>query len=803
MRPAGSECRACGSGVSRQGVKRPLLRSAKRLAIGLLSLAALALALDRLFPPPLPAAGGGSTVVLARDGSPLRAFPDHDGTWRYPVSVEDVSPLYIEALLAYEDRWFWRHPGVNPFALARAAGQWLMHRRIVSGGSTLSMQVARILDGTGHDLPGKLRQMLRAVQLEAHLSKREILELYLDHAPFGGTIEGVEAASWAYLGKPAASLSRAEAALLVVLPQAPSRLRPDRHAAAARAARDKVLARMAALGVWTPAQVRDAAIEGVSARRLEPPLHAALLARRLRQQTPHARRIGTTIDAGLQRALEARVANYLAHLPARTSAALLVVDNASLEARAYIGTAAFGDAARMGHVDMVRAWRSPGSTLKPFLYGLALDDGLIHSESLLIDAPQSFDDYRPGNFGLAFNGPVGAAEALRLSLNVPAVDLLARVGPTRFAARLARAGLVLRLPRGVEPSLPIILGGVGVRLEDLAGAYAAFNRGGIAGAVRYRPDAPLTERRLLSEGAAWIVRSMLEANPRPGYAPGTFDPGTRPRVAWKTGTSYGFRDAWAVGATRTHTVAVWIGRPDGTPLPGQYGAVTALPLMFQVIDSLPRQPLAAVPQPPPASVSEVEICWPLGLAYDPARPALCHEKRDAWVLDGVIPPTMPERDASRWSAGVLQLRVDTRQHARLAPGCKPARGARVEQREIARWPSLAYPWLSTTQRRQSTPPPLAPGCPDDGLDAVQPIRIDGLADRATLARAPNSTQPPTVRLRALGASGEVLWLVDGRLAGASRGARSFEYAFEQPGDHKVTAIAAGGAFAELRLRVLR
>ncbi|HRO28234.1 MAG TPA: penicillin-binding protein 1C, partial [Luteimonas sp.] len=393
------------------------------------------LVLDFAFPPKLPKARDASTLVVAADGTPLRAFADVDGVWRYPATPETVSPLYLDALLHYEDRWFRWHPGVNPVALLRAAGQWLSGGDIVSGGSTLSMQVARILErGPGastRTLRGKSLQILRALQLEAHLSKDEILGLYLERAPFGGTIEGVEAASWAYLGKPAARLSHAEAALLAVLPQAPSRLRPDRHPEAARAARDKVLERMATLDAWSRAGVDDAKIEAVVSRRLRPPMSAALLAQRLRAAHPREARIVSTLDAGLQRTLEERAAAYFSNLPERTSAALLVVDNATMEARAYVGSLDLNDKARLGHVDMVRAWRSPGSTLKPFLYGMALDDGLIHSESLLVDAPQSFSGYRPGNFDAAFNGPVGAATALRLSLNVPAVDLLDRVGPAR------------------------------------------------------------------------------------------------------------------------------------------------------------------------------------------------------------------------------------------------------------------------------------------------------------------------------------------------------------------------------------
>lgn len=782
----------------------PALARTRRYARRALVLAAMlvvaAPVLDRLFPLPLPDPGRGSTVVVASDGSPLRAFADNEGIWRYPVSIEDVSPLYIEALVGYEDRWFWQHPGINPVASLRALAQMIRNRRIVSGGSTLTMQVARILEPHSRSVGGKLRQSLRALQLEAHLSKREILELYLVHAPFGGTLQGVEAASWAYLGHSAKRLSHAEAALLAVLPQAPSRLRPDREPGAARSARDKVLERMAALNVWTAAEVADARIEPVVARSLKPPLSAALLARRLHQGQPRMRRIETSIDIDLQRSVEARVRNYMARLPERTSAALLVVDNSDLSAQAYVGSAMFGDESRLGHVDMVRAWRSPGSTLKPFLYGMAIDDGLIHSESLLIDAPQSFGSYRPGNFDRAFNGPVGAAEALRLSLNVPAVDLLDRVGPARFSARLANTGLHLQLPRGVQPNLSIILGGTGVRMEDLAGAFAAFNRKGIGGTVRYAKQDPLVERRVLSEGAAWIIRDILEANPRPGYRADTFDTGSRPRVAWKTGTSYGFRDAWAVGGTRQYTVAVWIGRPDGTPMPGQYGAITALPLLFQVVDGLPRPALAAVPDSPPAGVEEREICWPLGLAHDASHEELCQKKMPAWVLDGVLPPTLAERDAGNWNGGILHARVDARSGLRISQGCV---AGEIREIDIPRWPSLAYPWLSRSERRRSSLPDLAPHCADDGLSTSVALRIDGIADRTSVARAPNSDKPAQVRLRALGATGEVAWLVNGRLQASTTDSQFWELPFPDTGEQTITAMTEAGRWAQVRVNVLR
>ncbi len=767
----------------------------------------VAVLLDRLFPLRLPAPDTGSTVVLARDGTPLRAFADNDGVWRYPITAKQVSPLYLAALLHYEDRWFYRHPGVNPYALVRGLVGGLRHGHIVSGGSTLTMQVARIIQPSSsrfgpHTFGGKLVQIFRALQLEAHLSKPQILDLYLNHAPFGGPIEGVEAASWAYLGKPASQLSRAEAALLAVLPQSPSRLRPDRHPQAARAARDKVLGRMRDLGVWSAAQMRDAGIEPVVARSLHAPLSAALLAERLHQQQPQARRILSTIDANLQRAAEDRVTAYLSRLPARTSAALLVVDNATLEARVYVGTAEFADPVRLGHVDMVRAPRSPGSTLKPFLYGLALDDGLINSQSLLVDAPQDFGGYKPGNFDEAFSGPVSVAEALQRSLNVPAVDVLDRVGPTRFVARLANGGIDLGLPDGAKPNLSIILGGAATRLENLVGAYTAFANGGIAGTPRYTlaqagPQQPAQPRRLLSPGAAWIIRDILANNPADvegGPLEGAIN--RHGAVAWKTGTSYGYRDAWAIGVTDRWTIGVWIGRPDGTPSPGQYGAVTALPLLFQIDDMLPQRGGRAHAAPP-ASVRAVDICWPLGGAVAATAPAQCRQRRTAWVLDGAVPPTFAERDLGAWASGLLNLRVDG-QGRRLSGSCHAHHEHSVQ---LARWPALASPWLSVGDRRASALPPLAPGCAADSLDGSSPIRIAGLDDGVSLRRAPHSDQPLRVTLHALGAQGSVQWLFNGRLQGSSEGDGPWRITLGRAGDFRITALARDGAFATLNLHV--
>jgi penicillin-binding protein 1C len=778
--------------------RRSRVRRAGRIAmIFLVGLLLLAVLLDRLFPLKLPAPDTGSTVVLAQDGTPLRAFADSDGVWRYPTNAKQVSPLYLKALLNYEDRWFYQHPGVNPYALARGLGGALLHGHVVSGGSTLTMQVARIIQPIPHTYGGKIVQILRALQLEAHLSKAQILDLYLNHASFGGPIEGVEAASWAYLGKSASQLSHAEAALLTVLPQAPSRLRPDRHPGAARLARDKVLFRMRDLGWWSDAQVRNVSVEPVVARSLRAPLSAALLAERLHERQPLARRIVTTIDANLQRAVEDRVGEYLARLPPRTSSAVLVVDNTTLEARVYVGTAEFADPLRLGHVDMVRAPRSPGSTLKPFLYGLALDDGLITSQSLLVDAPQDFGGYKPSNFDEAFSGPVSVAEALQRSLNVPAVDVLDRVGANRFVARLANGGIELGLPDGAKPNLSIILGGASTRLENLVGAYTAFANRGVAGTPRYTPEQVPQPRRLMSPGAAWIIRDILATNP--ANVEGSPLEGVINRhatVAWKTGTSYGYRDAWALGVTDNFTIGVWIGRPDGTPSPGQYGAITALPLLFQITDFLPSRG-AHARSPQPASVRAVDICWPLGGALDSTPAALCRQRHTAWSIDGALPPTFAERDLGAWASGLVHLRVDSKGR-RLSGTCS----AKEEHMEtLARWPALASPWLSVDDRTQSALPPLAPGCAADSLEAANPIRIAGLSDGVTLRQAPNSDKPVSVSLQALGPKGTVQWLLNGRLQGSSLGAASITMTLTQTGDNHLTALTRDGAFATMTVHL--
>ena len=763
---------------------------------GLLALCALLWLADRIWPLPLPR-DDQARVVLAEDGTPLWRFADVNGVWRYPVHVDDVSPMYLDALLTYEDRWFFQHSGVNPLALGRAAWQNLSGGRVLSGGSTLSMQVARLLDPHERTLPGKLRQLWRTAQLEWHLSKPQILELYLNRAPFGGTLQGVAAASWAYLGKSPQQLTRSEAALLAVLPQAPSRLRPDRHPQRAQMARDKVLRRLAEYRVWPQSAVDEALEEPLLlAPRLEPSL-APLLARRLnRPGSPPL--IRTMIDASLQRRLEDLLLGWRARLPDHTSAAIVVVETENMAVRAYLGSVDINDARRFGHVDMITAMRSPGSTLKPFLYGMAMDAGLIHSESLLQDVPRRYGDYRPGNFSQGFSGPVSASAALVTSLNLPAVQLLEAYGPKRFAADMRNGGVPLSLPALAEPNLALILGGAGSRLEDLVSGYSALAREGRSANLRLQPDDELRERRMLSPGAAWVIRRILSGQARPDRDP-TAELVQRPQLAWKTGTSYGFRDALAIGVGPRYLIGVWIGRPDGTPVPGQFGLASAAPLMLQVHDVLSNRDsqrgIVAPVQAVPRSVGVAAICWPLGQPMSKGDPN-CRRQRFAWTLDHTTPPTLLAADQPL-AVGLREtIRVNP-QGLRVGPQC-----ADGQQREVALWPAPLEPWLPRVERREARMPTASTQCPPPPLNTLTTLSIVGVRDGDRLRRPAASQAVLRLALSALGGDGRRWWFINGAPLGDSAQPEVFNTRLEQPGRYELSVLDESGQTARVEFSVV-
>lgn len=533
------------------------------------------------------------TEVVARDGTLLRAFTVADGRWRLDPGA--VDPLFLDMLVAYEDKRFRDHSGVDPRALVRAGYQAVTQGRVVSGGSTLTMQVARLLEGSGTGrIEGKLRQIRVALALERRLTKDEILSLYLRLAPYGGNLEGIRAASLAWLGKEPHRLTPAEAALLVALPQSPETRRPDRHPEAARAARARVLARMVEGGMIGADRAAAALSEAVPTARRPFPALSPHLAERLRREHPGAARIATTIDPRLQSALEVLATRAAAGTASRMSLAILVADHRSGEILASVGSPDWTDDRRAGFIDMTRAKRSPGSTLKPFVYALAFDEGLAHPETLIEDHPTAFGTYAPQNFDRRFRGTIPVRQALQLSLNIPVVSLTDALGPARLLTTLRRAGAAPVVPGG-QPGLAVALGGVGVTLEDLVQGYAALARLGAPIRLSAEPgQAGPLDQRLFGPEAAWVTADILAGLPPPPNAPAN-------RLAYKTGTSYGHRDAWAIGFDGRHVAGVWIGRADGASVPGAFGGELAAPILFETFARV-KPALDPLPPPPPATL---------------------------------------------------------------------------------------------------------------------------------------------------------------------------------------------------------
>jgi penicillin-binding protein 1C len=595
--------------------------------------------IDSFGPPPPGRDVELSKTVLDRKGVLLRSYITSDGRWRLPASRAIVDPRYLDILLAYEDKRFFQHRGVDPLALLRAAYQFVRNGQIVSGGSTITMQAARLLEPRAQrSLYVKLRESVRAIQLERKLTKDQILALYLTLAPCGGNLEGIRAASLAYFGKEPQRLTLGEAALLVALPQSPELRRPDRRHEAAKRARDRVLDRMGRYGLVTSEEVARAKKEPVPTKRRSLPMVAPHAADDAMAISRGAREVKLTIDGTLQRRLERLARERAEAVGAQMSVAILAVDNGTGEVLARVGSPDYFDERRAGQVDLSRAIRSPGSALKPFIYGLGFEDGLIHPETLIEDRPRRYSGYAPENFDLTYQGTVTVRRALQQSLNVPAVAVLEEIGTSRIVARLREAGANLILPRQEAPGLALGLGGVGISLSDLTKLYAGLARQGTVAPLRELSDATVSDeaagskgtetRRLLDPVAAWYVARILQGTPPPDNAAGG-------RIAFKTGTSYGYRDAWAIGFDGGRTIGVWVGRPDGAPVVGLSGRTAAAPLLFEAfarwdegatpLPTVPRGALVAatakLPPPlrrfSPRTISASNFARPPSIVFPP------------------------------------------------------------------------------------------------------------------------------------------------------------------------------------------
>ncbi|GEM77836.1 penicillin-binding protein 1C [Vibrio superstes] len=651
------------------------LRVIKALTMATASAVAMAAViwymLNWQFPLPEKNAKSIAINVISAEGETLRQFADANGTFRIPVKVSDVSLIYLDSLLAYEDSRFYSHNGVDIRALLRASYQRLRYGRIVSGGSTITMQVVRVLYPIERSYAGKLVQIFRALQLEQHYSKQEILNLYLTHVPMGGNIEGVEAASQRYFGKSSHNLNISEAALLTVIPQRPSLYRPDRYPEEAKLARNKVLRRLIQEGVLSKQEYELLKGESVVAGRMPIKRKVPLLARELKSHTAGQSAVGTFIVKELQQNVDSIVAQRFRALSNELSVAVMVVENESGKVLAYKGSLEMDNVRSFGHVDMTKAVRSPGSTLKPFVYAKALDEGLIHSESLLLDIPMEFGDYKPQNFDKRFQGEVSVSEALQRSKNVSAVYLLSQLGVPNFVESMQVMSSSLRL---ADMNLTVVLGGGGSTLRELVMYYTALSREGVSIKPRLSMDFSIEESKIISAESAWITKAILQdlrAPDRPRAKYGR-------KIAWKTGTSFGYRDAWAIGTSNDYTVGVWMGRPDGSPYVGQTGATMAAPILFDVFDLLPKD---TQKNAKPEAVERVQICWPSGLAKAMVTTEDCLDKRTAWTIDGVTPRTL-RRDmrlssSNKWPQELMSWKQKHSDSARFIDIIQPQDGSHI------------------------------------------------------------------------------------------------------------------------------
>ena len=723
---------------------------------------ALFLVLDRIFPFPFdrlerPAA----TVVTDRSDSPLRLYLPADDKWRFPVTLDELPQELIDSVVAAEDRFFYHHPGVNPVAIARAAWTNLRAGRIVSGASTIPMQIARMVEPAPRTLGAKLHESFRALQLDFHLDKKRVLEAYLNLAPYGGNVEGVGAASWFYFGKEPSQLALSEIALLTVLPRSPTRYDPTRNPDLAQQARSDVLDRLAAMGVFSAEQVEDARLHPVPRSRLEPPLVAPHFADLVTRRSAPTDRIRTTLDHPLQRSAELLVTRRIADLRADGigNAAVVVLDIESRGVRVLVGSAGFFDRVHQGQVNGAVARRSPGSTLKPFLYGLAFDSGTILPDSYLLDIPTDFAGYVAQNYDDRYRGRVTARTALIESLNAPAVRLLSHVGLADLHRLLLRGGLqTLDRPSG-DYGLPLILGAGEVTLLDLTNLYASLADGGV-----YRPlrmidgsDSPTPRRRsavdrILSPEAAWVLTEILQEVRRPDL-PQAWDL-TRgaPAVAWKTGTSYGHRDAWAVGFSRRYAIGVWVGNFDGRPRQGISGSEHAAPLLFDLFRAI--EPGGVAPERPLGlRLEKIRVC---SLSHDLPGP-FCPETRKIPLLPG----------SSRLGRCELHRRVqvDTENGELLAGGCgdRPFRW-----QEITLYPAELVAWQRSQGESVPELPPVSRACTGSGMG--EPPRIVS-PDPATPYRlrrdAPLEYQQIALVARTGPAARRLFWYQDGLLVGSS------------------------------------
>ncbi|HVO32942.1 MAG TPA: penicillin-binding protein 1C [Elusimicrobiota bacterium] len=731
-----------------------------------------------------------STVSLGPDGRLLRIALSPRGTYRIRLPLSDISESLQREFLQSEDQYFFHHPGVNPMALARSAWCDLRRRRIVMGGSTLTMQIAKLMEPKPRTVRSKLIEIARALQLETRYSKAELLEIYLNMVPMGGNIEGVGAASYLYFGKAAADLGPGESALLVGLPRAPSRFRPDRHAARAEALKTKMLIR---LGSSAPSAVVAGPAGGRRAGRYANPFECPHLLMRTRSLgSPYIKHY--TIDARIQAMAESRLREAVRGLkPAGVSnGAVLVVDNATMRVLAYVGSPDFHDAAHGGQINGARIERSPGSLLKPFLYGAAIEKGLLTPKMLVYDIERNYDGYVPANFDRNFSGPVAAEEALARSLNVPAVNLEYEMGKDGLASVLRRARLMDDERARRAPGLSLVLGAYPLNLEELVRLYAAIAGGGRFRDLvffeedRARPNAGIP---LFKPETCFIVAEMLSKLERPDLPQSWEFTPNRGKIAFKTGTSFGLRDAWSIGMNPRYTIGVWLGNADSRGSSALVGIKAAAPVVVSLFNDLTRYGDSWFPKP--AGVLTRDVC---ALSGEPAGPD-CPSKVTDYFIPGVSPSA-----TCRLHHRIMVRRSDGKE---VCSACMTGPRRSYVAKIVEDWPPDVATFLRAHGDARATLPPHNPDCKRVAESGALKVRspLPGGFYAATPALPPDAQRIPLMAQSQSGL-GTLYWYLDDVLVGAGQADRVF-YIQPVPGSHQIRVMDWRGHYDVVSFNVRR
>ncbi|MBN1446683.1 MAG: penicillin-binding protein 1C [Bacteroidetes bacterium] len=753
------------------------------LAVCIVVLLTLGL-LDQSFPPPAPPPF--STQVFDRDGELLGAFLSDDDKWRLRTRLDHLPPEMITAVLQKEDRWFSLHPGVNVPAVLRALYTNLIAGERVSGASTITMQVARMLEPDDRTYAIKLREMIRALQLERRYSKREILELYVSLLPMGGNIEGVASASWIYFQRPPARLSLAQCAALAVLPNDPNLLRLDRSADPLQRRTREWLRRFRDRGVFPASVVNTAMEETFTVARNAPPLRAPHYCQRVRRRSGGDLR-RTTIDAAVQDAAERLLANHVQRVVVDgvSNGAVLVIRNDGMDVAAYCGSADYDDAMRHGQVDGIGAVRSPGSTLKPFLYARAFEDGSLTPLRRLADIPTDFGGYTPENFDTEFRGEVTVEEALLQSLNIPAVRELARQGAGPFVSWLARLGFRDIAERREHLGLSLILGGCGATLEELTRAFSILARDGRLSPLRFETDDLLDAgQQMLSVSAAFLITDILSKHERPDIPLELLAQSRLPEIAWKTGTSYGKRDAWAIGWNARYTIGVWMGNFNGEGAPHLSGAVMAVPLLVDLFNAIDTEG-KTLGITRPREVRQREVCVRSGMLPSPQ----CAETVQDWYIVGT---------SSRAQCHLMQLfHVDAARSLHYCMECLPDSGT-----EEVWYPVYAAElalWFAENGVGIPRPPPHNPAC-TARFSGEGPSILSPSADY-TYYLERGTEQEILLHAASPAGTGKHYWYVDGTLYVE---AEAGERVFFRPSasSHRITCMDDAGRKQTVPLRIV-